>query len=66
MKNYLSLLFVTVLFLSACSSKQFHQAPSISFKLPKSAKQIAFEDFFRQYDPKKTRIKTAFLLVFTR
>ena len=58
MKKYISLLFVTVLFLSACSSsKQFHQVPSVSFKLPKSAKQIAFEDFYKTYDKKKSEMR---------
>ena len=56
MKKYI-FLFVTVLILSACStSKQFHQAPSVSFKLPKRAKQIAFEDFYKTYDKKKSEI----------
>ncbi len=57
MKKYISILFITVLFVSACSSsKQFHQAPSVSFKLPKRAKQIAFEDFYKTYDKKKSEI----------
>jgi hypothetical protein len=35
MKNY-TLVLMIALFISACSSsKQFHQAPSVSFKLPK-------------------------------
>ncbi len=61
MKNYLSLLFVTVLILSACStSKQFQQAPSLRFKLPKNAKEIAFDDYIKQYDPGKSKIKPYF------
>ena len=59
MKNYI-FLFAITLFVSACSSsKQFQQDQSLSFKLPPKAHKIAFEDFFRQYNPKKTRIKTA-------
>ena len=61
MKNYLSLLFVTVLILSACStSKQFQQAPSLSFKLPKNAKEIAFDDFFKQYSRRNSMMVSNF------
>ncbi len=60
MKNFI-FLFATVLILNACStSKQFQQDQSLSFKLPPKAHKIAFEDFFRQYNPKKSRIDTAF------
>ncbi len=58
MKKYI-FLFVITLFVSACSSsKQFQQDQSLSFKLPRKANEIAFEDFFRQYNPKKSKINT--------
>ncbi len=60
MKNYI-LVLIIALFVSACStSKQFHQAPSLSFKLPKNAKEIAFEDFFKKYNPRKSKLNTEY------
>ena len=60
MKNY-TLVLMIALFVSACSSsKQFQQAPSLRFKLPKNAKEIAFDDYIKQYDPGKSKIKPYF------
>ena len=61
MKNY-TLVLTIALFVSACSSsKQFHQAPSVSFKLPKGAKQLAFEEFYKTYDKKKSELRHGYV-----